>query len=141
MSNGAQAQHERNVLLRNNGHGGFDEVSGTAGLDIDQDGRSFAVFDYDGDGAADVILMAPRSTPQLRLFRNDRASGNASIEINLTGTKSNRDAIGARVTVETDRMQSTRLLMAGSGFLSQHSKQLLFCGNNASPLSTRMPAK
>ena len=126
VSNGAQAQHERNVLLRNNGRGGFDEVSGIAGLDIDQDGRSFAVFDYDGDGAADVVLMAPRSSPQLRLFRNGRASGNRSIEINLRGTKSNRDAIGARVTVETDRVRSTRMLMAGSGFLSQNSKQLLF---------------
>src|SRR2546429_282528 len=75
VSNGAQAQHERNVLLRNNGHGGFDEVSGTAGLDVDQDGRSFAVFDYDQDRDADVILMAPRSSPQLRLFRNDYAAG------------------------------------------------------------------
>ena len=73
MSNGAQAQHERNVLLRNNGHGGFDDVSGTVGLDIDQDGRSFAVFDYDGDGDPDVVLLAPRSSPQLRLFRNDFA--------------------------------------------------------------------
>ena len=126
VSNGAQAQHERNVLLRNNGHGGFDEVSGTAGLDVDQDGRSFAVFDYDGDGDADVVLMAPRSSPQLRLFRNDYSAGNASVAINLIGTKSNRDAIGARVTVETDQIKATRVLMAGSGFLSQHSKQLLF---------------
>ncbi|PYR75372.1 MAG: hypothetical protein DMF86_15515 [Acidobacteria bacterium] len=126
VSNGAQAQHERNVLLRNNGHGGFDEVSGTAGLDVDQDGRSFAVLDYDEDGDADVILMAPRSSPQLRVFRNDYAAGNASVTIHLTGTKSNRDAIGARVTVEADQVRATRIVMAGSGFLSQHSKALLF---------------
>ena len=126
VSNGAQAQHERNVLLRNNGHGGFDEVSGTTGLDVDQDGRSFAVFDYDADGDPDVILMAPRSSPQLRLFRNDFSAGNASVAIHLIGTKSNRDAIGARVTVETDQTRATRVLMAGSGFLSQHSKELLF---------------
>ena len=126
VSNGAQAQHERNVLLRNNGHGGFDEVGGTAGLDIDQDGRSFAVFDYDQDGDADVILMAPRSSPQLRLFRNDFAGGNAAVTIYLTGTKSNRDAVGARVTVETDQSRVTRIVTAGSGFLSQHSKELLF---------------
>src|SRR6185503_17112727 len=41
VANGAQAQHERNVLLRNDGRGSFDEVSGSAGLDLDQDGRSF----------------------------------------------------------------------------------------------------
>ena len=40
--------------------------------------------------------------------------------------KSNRDAIGARVTVETDRMRRTKTVQAGSGFLSQHSKELLF---------------
>lgn len=126
VSDGAQAQHERNVLLRNNGRGGFDEVSGAAGLDLDQDGRSFALVDSDGDGDEDVVLMSPRSSPQLRLFRNDYASGHGSIAIRLTGTKSNRDAIGARVTVETDVMRTTRVIMAGSGFLSQHSKELLF---------------
>jgi Tfp pilus assembly protein PilF/peroxiredoxin len=131
VSNGAQAQHERNVLLRNNGHGGFDEISGSSGLDIDQDGRSFAVFDYDDDGDADLVLMAPRSSPQLRLFRNDFAGSddgarNAAVTIHLTGTKSNRDAVGARVTIETDQTRATRIVMAGSGFLSQHSKTLLF---------------
>ena len=39
------ASRQRNVLLRNDGKGGFDDVSGTAGLDLDQDGRSFAVLD------------------------------------------------------------------------------------------------
>ena len=126
VSDGAQAQHERNVLLRNDGHGRFDEVSGTSGLGVDQDGRAFSVFDYDGDGDADVILMAPRSSPQLRLFRNDFAAGNVAIALRLTGTKSNRDAVGARVTVETDQGRTTRTVKAGSGFLSQHSKELLF---------------
>ena len=125
VSDGAQAQHERNVLLRNDGHGRFDEVSGTSGVGVDQDGRAFSVFDYDQDGDADIVLMAPRSSPQLRLFRNDFVSGNAAIALRLTGTKSNRDAVGARVTVETDLSRTTRVVKAGSGFLSQHSKELL----------------
>ncbi len=125
VTDGAQAQHERNVLLRNDGHGGFDEVSGTSGLGIDQDGRAFAAFDYDGDGDNDIVLMAPRSSPQLRLFRNDFASGNASVALRLKGTKSNRDAVGARVTVETDVGRVTRIVTAGSGFLSEHSKELV----------------
>src|SRR5204863_8246131 len=91
VSNGAQAQHERNVLLHNDGRGSFEEVSGTAGLDLDQDGRAFAVFDYDGDGDPDLVLMAPRSSPQLRLFRNDFAGGNSALAVRLIGTKSNRD--------------------------------------------------
>ncbi len=126
VSEGAQAQHERNVLLRNDGHGGFDEVSGVSGLGVDQDGRAFSVLDYDGDGDSDVVLMAPRSSPQLRLFRNDFAAGHASLALRLTGTKSNRDAVGARVTVETEQLRTTRNVLAGSGFLSQHSKELLF---------------
>ena len=58
LSGGSQAQHERSVLLHNDGHGGFDEVSGVAGVDVDQDGRSFAVADFDHDGDADIVLMA-----------------------------------------------------------------------------------
>jgi len=123
---GSQARHERNVLLRNDGRGGFDEVAGSAGLDLDQDGRSFAVLDYDGDGDPDLAVMAARSSPQLRIFRNDYAGRTAALALRLRGTTSNRDAIGARVTVETDKLRRTRQVQAGSGFISLHSKELLF---------------
>jgi Flp pilus assembly protein TadD/peroxiredoxin len=126
MADGEQARHERKVFLRNDGQGGFDEISGSVGLDLDQDGRSFAVFDYDQDGRADLVLLAPRSSPQIRLFHNDFAEGNAALALRLTGTRSNRDAVGARVTVETDLGRHTKVVQAGSGFLSQHSKELLF---------------
>ncbi len=120
------ASHQRNVLLRNDGQGGFDDVSGTVGLDLDQDGRSFAVLDYDGDGDPDLVVMAARSAPQLRIFRNDFSDRGAALAVRLVGTRSNRDAVGARVTVETDRLRRTKVVNAGSGFLSQHSKELLF---------------
>ena len=97
------ASRQRNVLLRNDGKGGFDEVSGTAGLDLDQDGRSFAVLDVDRDGDQDLAIMAARQAPQLRLFRNEIGAANAWFSLRLTGSgKSNRDAIGARVVVEAD---------------------------------------
>jgi Tfp pilus assembly protein PilF/peroxiredoxin len=124
--NGSQARHERNVLLRSDGHGGFDEVAGSAGLDLDQDGRSFAVLDYDADGDPDLAIMAARSSPQLRIFRNDFTGRSASLALRLRGTSSNRDAVGARVSVETDQLRRTKLVQAGSGFISQHSKELLF---------------
>ena len=114
------------MFLRNDGHGGFDEVSGAVGLDLDQDGRSFAVLDIDRDGDPDLAVMAARQAPQLRVFRNDFAPSGASLAIRLVGTASNRDAVGARVIVETDGLRRTKIVQAGSGFLSQHSKELLF---------------
>jgi len=127
------ASRQRNVMLHNDGQGGFDDVSGTTGLDLDQDGRSFGVLDYDGDGDPDLALMAARSAPQLRLFRNDFTGAHAALAVRLVGRTqagsdfaSNRDAVGARVTVETERLRRTKLVTAGSGFISQHSKELLF---------------
>jgi hypothetical protein len=101
------ASHQRNVLLRNDGRGGFDEVSGTVGLDLDQDGRSFGVLDLDGDLDPDLVLMAARQVPQLRVFRNDYAGRHAALALRLRGTASNRDAVGARVSIETDLMRRT----------------------------------
>ena len=122
---GSIASRQRNGLLRNDGTGGFDEVAGAAGLDLDQDGRSFAVLDFDRDGDPDLAVMAARQAPQLRLFRNDYEARGARIAIRLKGTAGNRDAVGARVSVETDALRRTRVVQAGSGFLSQHSKELV----------------
>ena len=122
----SQANHQRNVFLRNDGRGRFDDVSGTVGLDLDQDGRSFAVTDYDLDGDPDLLVVAARTAPQLRVFRNDFPGRTAALALRLVGTKSNRDAVGARVVVETDALRRTKVVMAGSGFISQHSQELLF---------------
>ncbi len=123
---GSIASHQRNVVLRNDGRGGFDDVSGVSGLDLEQDGRSFAVVDLDRDGDPDLAVMAARQAPQVRIFRNDAVPRGAGLAVRLTGTASNRDAVGARVTVETETLRRTRLVTAGSGFLSQHSRELLF---------------
>ena len=121
---GSWSGHERNVLLRNDG-GSFSDISGTAGLDLDQDGRAFVVSDYDQDGDPDIIVKS-RTGPQLRLLRNQAQNRNTSISFRLLGVDSNRDAIGAKLTVQTENRKQTRMLLGGSGFLSQHSKQLLF---------------
>ena len=125
LIHGSIASHQRNVFLRNNGQGGYDDISGTVGLDLDQDGRSFAVLDIDRDGDPDLVVMAARQAPQLRVFRNDFEAKSTSIAVRLRGTTSNRDAVGARVTVDTDRVHKTKILQCGSGFLSQQSKELL----------------
>ncbi len=111
---------EPNVLHVRRGARYFD-FSGVSGLDYPEDTRAFAIADFDGDGRADVILKS-RLGPQVRVLQNHCAGENRSIAFRLRGTKSNRDAIGARVQVDG----RTKWMEAGSGFLSQHSKTLLF---------------
>jgi tetratricopeptide (TPR) repeat protein len=124
-SDGTWSGFERNVFYANNRDGTFSDVSGTVGLDFPEDGRAFALADFDGDGRQEVFLKN-RNGPQLRILKNVMENLSPSIAFHLMGVKSNRDAIGALVTIETSSGQQIRMLQAGSGFLSQHSKQIFF---------------
>lgn len=117
--------YERNVMFANNRDGTFSEVSGITGLDFIEDSRSFALADIDHDGRLEVILKN-RNAPQLRILHNAMSDLGDSIAFRLRGHKSNRDAIGAAITVETDTITQTKYLQAGSGFLAQHSKEVFF---------------
>ena len=111
---------ERNVFyVRRNGR--YADASGVSGLDFADDSRAFAVMDFDGDGYPDIVLKS-RLGPHVRLMHNHIAAPRPAIALRLQGTKSNRDTIGARVTVNG----YTQEITAGSGFLSQHSKRLHF---------------
>jgi tetratricopeptide (TPR) repeat protein len=124
-ADGTWSGFERNVFYANNGDGTFSDVSGAVDLDFIEDCRSFALADFDHDGRLELILKT-RNSPQLRVLKNVVKELDPAISFRLTGKKSNRDAIGARVIVDTGAMQITRVLQAGSGFLAQHSKELFF---------------
>ncbi|HYT21932.1 MAG TPA: FG-GAP-like repeat-containing protein, partial [Candidatus Polarisedimenticolia bacterium] len=124
-SDSSWSGRERNVFYANNHDGTFSEVSGTVGLDFLDDSRSFALADFDQDGRLEVVLKN-RNAPQLRILQNAMRALGHSIAFRLRGQKSNRDAIGASVTVEAEGHRQTKYLQAGSGFLSQHSKELFF---------------
>jgi Flp pilus assembly protein TadD len=113
--------YERNVFYANNHDGTFSDVSGAVDLDFLEDGRSFALADFDHDGRQELFLKS-RNAPQLRLLKNVTEQLPPSISFRLRGIKSNPDAIGAVVKVENQ----TKTLQAGSGFLSQHSKDVFF---------------
>jgi tetratricopeptide (TPR) repeat protein len=124
-SDGRWSGFERNIAYLNNGDGTFSDVSGAVGLDFVDDSRSFALADFDHDGRLEVVLKN-RTAPQLRVLRNVMTEIGNSLSFRLRGTKSNRDAIGAAVTVEAGEHRQTKYLQAGSGFLSQHSKEVFF---------------
>jgi Flp pilus assembly protein TadD/peroxiredoxin len=117
--------HERNVFLANNRDGTFSDISGVAGLDFRDDSRAFALADLDGDGRLEIVLKN-RNAPQIRILRNAMGDLGNSIVLQLRGEKSNRDAIGTAVTVTSGSLRQTKYLQSGSGFLSQHSKELFF---------------
>ncbi len=126
--------YERNLFYANNRDGTFSDISAVVGLDFLEDGRSFALADIDHDGRLELILKN-RDTPQLRVLRNELPDLGHSIAFRLRGRKGNRDAIGAEVVIETERGRQSRFLQAGSGFLSQHTKEIFFgLGSHRSPI-------
>jgi tetratricopeptide (TPR) repeat protein len=112
--------HERNVFYKPEG-GRYRDASVDSGLDFAGDSRAFAITDIDGDGCLD-LLVKNRLAPQLRVFQNRCGQVRDRIAFRLIGVHSNRDAIGARVTVGSQ----VKWLSAGSGYLSQHTKILYF---------------
>jgi tetratricopeptide (TPR) repeat protein/peroxiredoxin len=124
-ADGTWSGNERNIFYANNGDGTFSDISGAVGLDFPEDGRAFAIADFDHDGRQEIFLKN-RNGPVLRILRNVLPTLPPAIAFRLRGTKSSHDAIGAVVIVETDVGRQTRSLQAGSGFLSQHSKDAFF---------------
>ena len=115
----------RNVAFANNRNGTFSEASGALALDFREDSRAFALADLDHDGRLEVILKN-RNAPQVRVLHNVLGQIGGAISFRLRGTRSNRDAIGASISVAAGDLRQTKYLQAGSGFLSQHSKELFF---------------
>ena len=117
--------YQRNVCFANNRDGTFADVSGVLGLDFRDDSRAFALTDFDHDGRLEMVLKS-RTGPQLRLLHNDMRGAGNSVAFRLKGTRSNRDAIGAMVTVATPAGRQTKFIQAGSGFASGHTRELFF---------------
>jgi tetratricopeptide (TPR) repeat protein/peroxiredoxin len=133
-SDGTWSGYERNNFYVNNRDGTFSEVSGAVELDFVEDGRAFALADFNRDGRLEVFLKN-RNGPQLRILQNQIRDLPPSISFRLHGRQSNRDAIGATISVEAGRLRQVKSLQAGSGFLSQHSKEVFFgLGDTTGPV-------
>jgi enediyne biosynthesis protein E4 len=106
-------------LFLNLGNGKLQDVAGTHGGDFatPRVGRGLACADFDCDGDVDLLLTTNNGPAYL--FRNDIRSGNRSLRLHLTGTKSNRDAIGAVVHIYHGGESQMRTVHGASSYLSQ----------------------
>lgn len=93
------------------------DVARPTGSDGVKDSRGVAVADFNGDGRLDMVINNNNETPMLYL-NNLKKSGNA-VELKLVGTRSNRDAIGARVRLTAGGKTMMRQVEAGSGYASE----------------------
>ena len=87
-------------------------------------GRGLALGDIDNDGDSDLLLMNVGEPPVL--LRNDGGNANSWFGINLTGTKSNRDGVGAKVTVTTGGRRDRKQRLGGTSYCSASDPRLLF---------------
>lgn len=116
----------RNILLRNNGQGRFVDVSNEAGDGLlpKLSSRGAAFDDLDNDGDIDAVILNARREPTL--LRNDSPRSNHWLQVRLKGTRSNRDGIGARVTVVTDGLTQIDEVHAGRSYQSDFGRRLHF---------------
>lgn len=109
--------YERKCLFANVGGGQFVDVARPTGSDSIKDARGVAVADYNGDGKLDLIINNNNAAPTIYL--NALKNVGKCIEMKLVGTRSNRDAVGARVRLSVAGKTLTRQVEAGSGYASE----------------------
>ncbi|MDX1674433.1 MAG: CRTAC1 family protein [Longimicrobiales bacterium] len=112
-------------LFENDGTGRYTDVSLERGRYFERElvGRGAAFGDYDSDGDIDVFVVNLHDRPVL--LRNDAASG-SWIQLLLQGTRSNRDGVGARVTVVANGRTQVAEKKSASGYLSTNDPRLHF---------------
>jgi len=135
----SQSGQERNHLFLNLGDGQFSDISGVAGVDSPEDGRSFAVLDYDRDGWQDLVVVNSNA-PTTLLYHNRMgglagpAAANGVIAFRFVGGnhgaepvpgRSPRDGYGAAIEVELEGASLLREYRCGEGLSAQNSATVL----------------
>lgn len=113
------------LLLHNNGKGVFQDMRERASP-VFQSGyraRGLAVGDFDNDGGVDAVFTRLDDKPVL--LHNNVGQNHSWVGFELQGTKSNRDAIGAKITVEIGSRKLVRWITGGASYLSSHDRRVV----------------
>ena len=114
------------VIFRNLGNGRFEELLGQAGPGVEaaHSSRGCAAGDFDNDGDVDLLVINHNEPPSL--LRNDVSGGHHWIKVKLHGVKSNRGAVGGRVTVRYGGKVQAQEVLSQSSYLSSNDSRLHF---------------
>jgi hypothetical protein len=117
---------EPRVLFRNNGNGTFTDISKSAGpaLQARASGRGLAVGDLWNDGRMSAVIS--NMNDPVSLLVNQAKNTNHWIAVRTVGTKSNRDGIGARITVHAGNRDYLDEVRSGSSYISNNDMRVHF---------------
>jgi len=121
---GAPRYREPMQLFRNNRDGTFEYISSGLTAIPDASRRGVAFGDLNNDGNIDVVVMNTGQPPNLLLNRTENR--NHRVLFKLVGTRSNKMAIGTRVTVKAGKLSQLTEVRAGGSYLSQNDPRLHF---------------
>jgi hypothetical protein len=117
---------QRKLLLRNDGKGRFTEVGRQAGAGFATEGigRGLAAGDIDNDG--DLDLLVTNNGGSAELLRHNGTADRHALLVRLVGTRSNRNAVGARLRLTAGGTTQLREIKAGSSYLAQNDPRAHF---------------
>ncbi|MDQ3474195.1 MAG: CRTAC1 family protein, partial [Acidobacteriota bacterium] len=114
-------------LFRNKGNKKFEEGTGKLGRAMQRAivGRGAAYGDFDNDGDLDLLITS--NNGPARLLRNDNANQNDLLRVKTVGTRSNRDGVGAKLTLKTNKgAKIFNMVKTGSSYCSQSELPIVF---------------
>jgi len=117
---------EPRLLYHNNGNGIFTDVSATAGAGINavSSARGLAVGDLWNDVRISVVISNVYAKPSLLV--NSAHYANHWVAFKTVGTRSNRDGIGAKITVQVGKRTLVDEVRSGSSYISQNDLRVHF---------------